>query len=122
MTKIQTEEEFNAICARIEELLPKTWDDDVPPNDPNCIELNLLSNLVADYEAEHVHLRKPTLVEIIKLRLFEMNITQKKAAEMLGISTPRFSELMNGKIEPSYKLCQSLCTKLNIAPSVVLGV
>lgn len=122
MTKIQTEKEFKTICARIEELLPLTWGDNVKEDDAACVELNLLANLVADYEDEHVKLEKPTLEDTLKLRLFEMNLTQKAAASMLGISPSRMSDLMHGRMEPSYRISRDLCKKFNISPSVVLNV
>ena len=51
--RIQTEEEFKAACARIEELIPLCGED-VPDDDPNMQELVRLANLVADWEDEHV--------------------------------------------------------------------
>ena len=50
---IETEEQYQAALARIEELLHKCWDD-VPEDDPKNIELAVISNLVADWEDEHV--------------------------------------------------------------------
>lgn len=122
MTKIQTEQEFKAICTRIEELLPHTWGDGVKDDDPVCIELNLLANLVADWEDENVILDEGELANAIKKSLFEKNLTQKAAAELLGISPSRMSDLVHGRMEPSYRLSRALCTKLNISPAVVLGV
>jgi HTH-type transcriptional regulator/antitoxin HigA len=65
---------------------------------------------------------KPTLIDIIKLRLYEMGITQSKLAEMLGLSNARVSEILNGKSEPSLKIGRELSRKLNIDPEIVLGV
>jgi HTH-type transcriptional regulator/antitoxin HigA len=56
---------------RVEELLPLVKDD-TPVSDPNSIELELLSGLVADYSDEHYAIGEPSLVDIIKLRMFEM--------------------------------------------------
>ena len=52
-SKIHTEEEYNAVCARIEELIPLCWDG-VPDDDPKNVELIRLANLVVDWEDEHV--------------------------------------------------------------------
>ena len=52
MAKIQNETAYKAAMDRIEELLPLV-DDNTPLNDKNLIELDLLSELVADYEDEH---------------------------------------------------------------------
>lgn len=51
---IETEEQYLSTLARIEELLPQCWDD-LPEDDPKNIELAVISNLVADWEDEHVH-------------------------------------------------------------------
>ena len=122
MTAIKTQKEYEAMLARIEELLPLTWGDNIPEDSPENIELALISNLVADYEDIHYPIGKPTLVATIKLRMFEMELTQTKVAAMLGISAPRLSEIMHGKVEPSLSLARKISQTLNISPSIVLGV
>ena len=118
MTAIKTQKEYEAMLARIEELLPLTWGDNVAEDSPENIELALISNLVADYEDIHYPIGKPTLVATIKLRMYEMELTQTK----LGISAPRLSEIMHGKAEPSLSLARKISQTLNISPSIVLGV
>jgi HTH-type transcriptional regulator/antitoxin HigA len=54
--------------------------------------------------------------------LIIMELTQNAVAQMLGISTSRLSELMHGKMKPSYRLSRELCIKLDISPAIVLGV
>ena len=48
----------------MEQLLPLVTDD-TPRNDPNSIELELLSNLVADYSDEHFSIGRPSALSII---------------------------------------------------------
>ena len=122
MAQIKTEKEYEVAMARIDELLPLTWGDNVPEDSPENIELSLLSDLVAEYEDVHYPISKPTLIDVIRLRLYEMGITQTKLAEMLGLSNARVSEIMNGKSEPSLKIGRELSRQLNIDPAVVLGV
>ena len=122
MTAIKTQKEYEAMLARIEELLPLTWGDNVAEDSPENIELALISNLVADYEDIHYPIGKPTLVATIKLRMFEMELTQTKVAAMLGISAPRLGGIMHGKVEPSLSLARKISQTLNISPSIVLGV
>ena len=122
MAVIKTQKEYEAMLARIEELLPLTWGDNVPEDSPENIELAIISDIVADYEDIHYPIAKPTLVATIKLRMYEMGLTQTKVAAMLGISSPRLSEIMNGKAEPSLALARMISLKLNISPSIVLGV
>ncbi|MBR4593871.1 MAG: helix-turn-helix domain-containing protein [Bacteroidaceae bacterium] len=121
MTAIENEIQYKGAMERIEELL-KVVDDDTPTNDKNSIELVLLSNLVADYEDIHYPVKKPSLVEILKLRMFEMGITQNKLATILGMNPSKVSEILSGKSEPTLKQARKISEELNISPSVVLGV
>ena len=63
MALIKTEKELRAILARIDELVPLTGEG-VAEDDPKNLELNLLCELVAEYEDENVVLEIPTLQEI----------------------------------------------------------
>ena len=121
MTAIENEIQYKGAMERIEELL-KVVDDDTPTNDKNSIELVLLSNLVADYEDIHYPVKKPSLVEVLKLRMFEMGITQNKLATILGMNPSKVSEILSGKSEPTLKQARKISEELNISPSVVLGV
>jgi len=91
-------------------------------DDPNYLELDMISDLVEEYEDIHYPIGKPTLIDVVKLRLYEMGITQSKLAEKLGLSNARVSEILNGKSEPSLKIGRELSRQLNIDPAVVLGV
>lgn len=121
MAQIKTEKQYQAACARIEELL-KVVNNDTPEDDKNLLELDLISDLVADYEEENYPIAAPTLVELLKLRMYEKGLTQTKLAEMLGISTARISEIITGKGEPSLKTGREISRKLDIDPAIVLGV
>ena len=108
--------------ARIDELLPLTWNEGAPEDSPENIELSLLSDLVAEYEDVHYPIASPSLVDILKLRMYEMGLTQKNVAALLGISAPRLSEIMHGKTEPSLSLARTMCIKMNITPEAALGL
>ena len=121
MAQIKSEAAYRAAMSRIEELLPLV-NDNTPVDDPNYLELDMISDMVEEYEDVHSPIGKPTLIDVIKLRLYEMGITQSKLAEMLGLSNARVSEILNGKSEPSLKIGRELSRQLNIDPAVVLGV
>ena len=57
---IQTQQQYEWALHRVEELLPLV-DDNTPTTDPNSIELELLSNMVADYSDTHFSIGEPTL-------------------------------------------------------------
>lgn len=121
MAKIKTEEQYKAACARIEELL-QVVGNDTPMNDKNLIELDLISDLVADYEDIHYPVKAPSLVDVIKLRMYEMGINQVKLSEILGVSPSRISEFLTGRSEPTLKVAREISRKLNIDADIVLGI
>lgn len=86
------------------------------------VELVLLSNLVADYEDEHYPIKKPTLIEVLKLRMFEMGLSQSSLAAMLGMNQSKISEIISGKSEPTLKQARKISQTLNISPAIVHGV
>ncbi|MDO9633659.1 MAG: helix-turn-helix domain-containing protein [Paludibacter sp.] len=121
MTKIKTELEYKVTSQRIEELL-RLVDNNTPQNDKYLIELNILSNLVADYEDNHYPIQSPDLIDMIKLRMYEMKINQLRLSKLLGVSPSRVSEYLTGKSEPTLKVARKLSKKLKIDANIVLGV
>jgi HTH-type transcriptional regulator/antitoxin HigA len=121
MRTIETKKEYTAITNRIEELLTLV-NNNTPSTDENFIELDLLSDLVAEYEETIEPIKAPTLVEAIKLRMYERGLNQKRLSELLGISTSRVSEYLTGKSEPPLKTARDISQKLDIDPIIVLGV
>lgn len=121
MTNIKNEVEYRKILSRIDELLPLV-DDKTAEDDKNYIELDLLSSLVEDYEDIYYPISKPSLIEVLKLRMFEMGLTQTKLSQLLGVSPSRVSEYLSGKSEPTLKIAREMSKKLNIDADIVLGV
>ncbi|MBO7493178.1 MAG: helix-turn-helix domain-containing protein [Bacteroidales bacterium] len=121
MAQIKNEVAYNAAMKRIEEL-EELVDDNTPETDPLYLELDMLVDMVEEYEDIHYPISSPSLIDTIRLRMYEMGLTQQKVASMLGISAPRMSAIMNGKAEPSLALARTMCQKLNIEPSVALGL
>lgn len=118
---LQTEREYNAIVERVEELLQNP--DNIENRDSKgYVELNLLSDLIADYEERYHPVNKPLLADVIKVRMAEMGLNQKRLSELLGVSTSRVSEYLNGKSEPTLKVAREISIKLGIDASIVLGV
>lgn len=118
---IKSKKEYNAILERIEELLSNP--DNIENTEANgFIKLNILSDLVADYEEANFPVSPPTLAEAIKLRMHERGLNQKALSNFLGISSSRISEYLNGKSEPTLKVAREISRKLDIEASIVLGV
>lgn len=96
--------------------------EDTPEDNPARIELELLSELVSEYSEEHFAIGEPSLVDILKLRMYEMGLSQKGLAELIGISPSRLSDLLSGKCEPTIKTARTISRKLDIDAAIVLGV
>ena len=121
MTKIENERQYKASMERIEELLTLVTDN-TPLTDKKLVELELLSNLVADYDEAHYPIKTPTLPEVLKLKMYEKDLTQTMLSEIIGVSPSRISEYLTGKSEPTLKVARTICIKLDISPYIVLGV
>ncbi len=121
MTKIRNKIEFDAASSRIEELLLLV-DNNNSASDNYLIELDLLSDLVAEYEEVYYPVNTPSLSDIIRLRMYEMNLSQLKLSELIGVSPSRISEYLSGKAEPTLTAAREISRKLNIDANIILGV
>lgn len=90
MTEIENKQQYNCAVNRVEELLPLV-DDKTPKDDPHFIELELLSNMVADYSDKHFAIGEPSLSDVLKLRMEEKRLTLAKIAKLIGVSPIRMS-------------------------------
>ena len=54
--------------------------------------------------------------------MYEMGLSQAGLAKLLGVSPSRICDYLSGKSEPTMKEGRQISLKLNIAPSIVLGV
>ena len=63
-----------------------------------------------------------TLAEMIRYKMFEMNIRQNQLARLLEVSETRISELLAGKRKVTLDLAKKLYTRLNIDASFILEV
>jgi len=120
MQKIINDKQYKECTAKIEALLSKV-DNNTDTSNPNYIELDKLSNLVADYEEVYLPISKPSLIDTIKLRMFEMDLSQKKLADLLGVSASRVSEYLAGKRNISFEVAKKIHKKLDIDAEIILG-
>lgn len=119
MTRINSEEQYKALQVRLEELLRVNTNEAAPTH---LAELEILGNLIADYEEEHFPIAAPTLQEMMKERMNEKGLTQSELAKLLKVSQARISELLTGKREPTLKVARRIHEQLNIDSDIILGV
>ncbi len=121
MAGIKNKEQFDRTAERVEELLSMV-DNNTPESSKEYVELELLSNLLADYEEKYMPVTSPTLPEILRLRMAEMGLNQKSLAKLLDVSPSRISEYINGTSEPTLKVAREMSRKLGIDPYLLLGL
>ena len=113
------EKTYKKSLLRIEELL-QLVDNNTPVDNPDFIELDNISDSVADYEEAIYPIAKPTLIDVIKLRMEERELKQKDLAELLGTTTSRISEYIKGKREITLHVAKQLHLQLNIDADIIL--
>ena len=78
-----------------------------------------------EYYEDHVLKLMPMPVKIndvVNQKMEELAITQKSLAEMLGISTPKLSQILNGKRQPDIPFLKAVHKKLGIDGNLILDV
>jgi len=125
--KINSRKEYTEVMKRIEKLLQKATKNggfEMLPAKEVTI-LKKLSVLAEKYEDNIpvMPIKTPgTLTEMIKYKMFEMNLKQKQLAKVLDISEARISELLTGKRKINLALAKKLHSKLNIDAHFILDV
>ena len=121
MDKIENMEQYQWAVNRVEELLPLV-DDSTPLDDANSVELEKLSNLVADYSDLHLAIGTPTLSEILKLRMEEMGLSFAKLAKILGVTPLNIKAYLSGSEEPTLSVGREISRRLGVDANLVLGL
>lgn len=119
--RIETKVQYEQAVKRVEDLLPLVTDE-TPIDDTNRIELELLSNLVADYSEKHFALGEPSFADVLNFRMSEMKLTKEAMAELIGISTTRLDDYISGKCKPTLKVVHEIFQKLNIDTNIISRV
>lgn len=119
--KITDEIGYKTAIERLE-ILEGIVTEETPSTDPNYIELDALIDAIDAYEEEVYPIAKPTLAATIKLRMYEMGLTQTALSKMLGVSTSAIRRYLSGQTEPTLPVARRISSSLNISPSIVLGV
>lgn len=120
-----TKNEYDELMKKIEALLQKSTrlgGFDKLANEEKQ-ELNKLSILAEKYEDSIplMPIKTPvTIAEMIRFKMFEMNLKQKQLAKLLEISEARISELLTGKRKLNLEIAKKLHSKLNIDATFIL--
>ncbi len=119
MKSIENEIDYQKALEKVDALLIKVGDNHSYDN-PDFVMLDRLSDLVADYEDKHFNIELPSLIDTIKLRMYEMGLKQKDLAELIDVPKTRVSEYLRGKREITLDVARKLHKKLNIDGDIIL--
>lgn len=125
--KINNRKEYDGVMKRIEKLLQKTTKnrgfENLPAKEVKTLkELTLMAEQYED-SIPLMPIKAPaTLTDMIRYKMFELNLRQKQLAKMLDISETRISELLTGKRKINIELAKKLHSKLSIDAHFLLQV
>ena len=111
---IVTEQDYSDSVARLEVLM----DLDLTPEEDN--ELNVLMDLIEDYEEKHYPMDEPDPIEAIKFRMEQLNMKQNDLAPIIG-SKAKVSEVLRGKRPLTLKMIRALHKHLNIPADILIS-
>ena len=119
MRVIKTQDQYQKALKKIDEFMVKVGDNHSYDN-PEFVMMDRLSDLVADYEDKHFSIETPPLIEVIKLKMYEMGLKQSDLAEKLGVPKSRISEYLRGKRDITLEVAKKLHKKLQIDGEIIL--
>ena len=122
--KIRNEAQYNNVVALIEKFIEKATDNGGFNflTETEKEELNHLSLLAEQYEDNVLKIMPlpVTINSVVQHKIKEMNLTQAKLAEMLGLGTSKLSQILNGKREPDVTFLKAIHNKLGISGDFLL--
>jgi len=111
---IKTETDYRAALKRMEALF------DAPANTPGSDEADILGLLIDEYEKKHYSIDPPDPIEVIKIRMEEMQLKQKDLVLIIG-SSSRVSEILNRKRKLTVEMIRNLNRQLNISSNILIN-
>ena len=122
--KIRNEAQYNQAIALIEKFIAKATESGGFNflSAKEAEELSQLSLLAEQYEDDILKIMPlpVTISAVVQHKIKEMNLTQAKLAEMLGLGTAKLSQILNGKREPDVTFLKAVHSKLGISGDFLL--
>jgi HTH-type transcriptional regulator/antitoxin HigA len=111
---IKSEEDYKQALKRMETIF------DAPVDTAQGDEAEILSLLIDNYENQHYPIEAPDPIEVIKIRMEELNLKQKDLVGIIG-GKSRVSEVLNKKKRLTVDMIRELERLLQIPASVLIG-
>ncbi|MDO3642514.1 type II toxin-antitoxin system HigA family antitoxin [Mucilaginibacter sp. L3T2-6] len=122
--KIRNEAQYNQVLSLIEKIIANATDKggfNYLPEDEKE-ELAQLSIIAEKYEDEVLKIMPLplTISAVVQHKIKEMNLTQAKLADLLGLGTAKLSQILSGKREPDVTFLKAVHNKLGISGDFLL--
>lgn len=122
--KIRNEGQYNQVMALIEKFIQRATDKGgfSALTAAEIDELTQLSVLAEQYEDNVLKIMPlpVTISSVVQHKIKELNISQAKLAEMLGLGTAKLSQILSGKREPDVTFLKAVHSKLGISGDFLL--
>jgi antitoxin component HigA of HigAB toxin-antitoxin module len=126
-TRITTDEEYDLLKSHINNLIDEATTNgclsEQGADNEFTHEIARLGKIGALYETEVLHLPKrainPLVLEIEK-EIKTRGLSQRKAAELIGVNEPTFLNIMRGKRYISMRMAKKLFNEFKINPELII--
>jgi HTH-type transcriptional regulator / antitoxin HigA len=110
---IRTKKDYEAALARVEHLL------DAPAKSPEADALDVLTLLIADYEAKHFPIPEPDPIDLLHHVIEARGLTRKDLEPFLG-SRGRVAEILNRTRPLSLTMIRKLSDGLGLSADLLV--
>lgn len=115
---IRSKEAYDVTMKEIESLMKKG---EKNLSEKEMERLGALAEAAEAYEDKHDPLPLPeSLPDMIRMRMYQMQLTQSFVAKLLGVSDAKFSLIMNGKQKPDIYFIKAIHEKLRMDANLIL--
>ncbi len=87
---------------------------------PESDEADVLGLMIDEYEKKHCPIETPDPIEVIKIRMEEMQLEQIDLAEAIG-GKSRVSEVLNRKRKLTVEMIRNLTKRSNLSPGLLIN-
>ncbi len=118
--KIMSKEAYQLTMAEIEKLM-KIGEKNLSP--ASIRRLKTLSKAAEDYEDQHEQMPVSTsLRDILSVKFSQMGINQSYAAQLLGVSETKLSQILNGRQKPDVRLLKAIHVQLKVDGNTLMEI
>ena len=110
---IRTKKDYEAALARVERLM------DAPAKTPEADALDLISLLIADYEAKHFPIPAPDPIDLLHHVIESRGLTRKDLEPFIG-SRGRVAEILNRTRPLSLAMIRKLSEGLGLSADLLV--